>query len=59
MRRGHESPRAKAIENNGLKCGSEKNYPLPVNGYPYDKEPEACGSRLKILQISLSGETGV
>jgi hypothetical protein len=31
------SPRAKALENKGLKCGSEKKCPLPVNG-------SKCGS---------------
>jgi hypothetical protein len=27
------SPKAKASENKGLKCGSEKKYLLSVNGY--------------------------
>jgi hypothetical protein len=48
MRRGQESPRAKALENKGLKYESEKKYPLPINGYPYGKELKACGRRLKI-----------
>jgi hypothetical protein len=30
---GKTSPRAKASENKGLKCGSEKKFTLPVNGY--------------------------
>ena len=30
---GKISPRAKALENKGLKCGSKKKCPLPVNGY--------------------------
>ncbi len=30
---GKTSPKAKALENKGLKCGSEKKCPLPVNGY--------------------------
>jgi hypothetical protein len=30
---GKTSPRARASENKGLKCGSEKKCPLPVNGY--------------------------
>ncbi len=30
---GMTSPKAKALENKGLKCGSEKKCPLPVNGY--------------------------
>jgi hypothetical protein len=32
---GNISPRAKASENKGLKYGSEKKCPLPVNGYHY------------------------
>jgi hypothetical protein len=30
---GNISPKAKASENKGLKCESEKKYPLPMNGY--------------------------
>ena len=30
---GKISPRAKALENKVLKCGSEKKCPLPVSGY--------------------------
>jgi hypothetical protein len=30
---GKISPGAKALENKGLKCGSEKKHPLSVDGY--------------------------
>jgi hypothetical protein len=30
---GKTSPKAKASENKGLKCGCEKKCPLPVSGY--------------------------
>jgi cytochrome b involved in lipid metabolism len=32
---GQESLEGKALENKGLKCGSEKKCLLPVNGYLY------------------------
>lgn len=32
---GKISPRAKALENKGMKCGSEKKCLLSVNGYLY------------------------
>jgi hypothetical protein len=47
MRRGQESPRAKALENKGLKYESEKKYPLPINGYLYGEEPETCSNHMK------------
>jgi hypothetical protein len=47
-RGGRNPPRAKALENKGLKYESEKKYPLPINGYPYGKGQKTCGSRLKV-----------
>jgi hypothetical protein len=32
---GKTSPKAKVLENKGLKCGSEKKCPLPVNGHRF------------------------
>jgi len=39
---GKTSPKAKALENKGLKCGCEKKCPLPVNGYYTLPASEPC-----------------
>jgi hypothetical protein len=36
----HESPQARALENKGLECGSEKKCPMYLNGYPVNQKPE-------------------
>jgi hypothetical protein len=45
---GKTSPIAKALENKGLKCGSEKKCPLSVNDYKKGGNSSKCSDAGKV-----------